>query len=157
MSVISSMKRRIWSSEYEDEALSLLDQLTEAVGFHYEYDPLIKQFNHPSGIIILTPDGTISRYLPGIEYTDRGADGQSLDECHGVAPQTRHVGWGSVVANDDGLADAEQAAHRGIGGLEGVLEALGGVVDVVAGAGDVERAGPLDHFLQVGPVHVLHD
>lgn len=49
-----------------------IDRLTEAVGFHYEYDPMIKQFNHPSGIIILTPDGTISRYLPGIDYLDHG-------------------------------------------------------------------------------------
>ena len=40
-----------------------IDALCEAVGFHYEYDKLKKQFNHASGITIVTPFGKISKYF----------------------------------------------------------------------------------------------
>ena len=45
--------------------------LTEAVGFHYKYDPITDQFAHASGIMILTPEGRISRYFYGVEYAPR--------------------------------------------------------------------------------------
>lgn len=46
-------------------------QLAQAVGFQYAYDPEIDQYAHPSGIVILTPQGKISRYLFGIEFAPR--------------------------------------------------------------------------------------
>lgn len=46
-------------------------RLTDAVGFRYLYDPETKQFAHASGIIVLTPDGKVSRYFYGIEYSAR--------------------------------------------------------------------------------------
>jgi protein SCO1/2 len=45
--------------------------LTDAVGFHYKYDPKTDQFAHASGIMILTPDGRMSRYFYGVEYAPR--------------------------------------------------------------------------------------
>jgi protein SCO1/2 len=48
-----------------------IKQLASAVGFRYAYDPESKQFAHASGIIILTPDGKISRYFYGITYHER--------------------------------------------------------------------------------------
>lgn len=45
--------------------------LTDAVGFHYRYDPITQQFAHASGIMILTPDGRLSRYFYGVEYAPR--------------------------------------------------------------------------------------
>src|SRR5439155_15535640 len=48
-----------------------IDQLTEAVGFHYAYDAKSDQFAHASGIIILTPQGKIARYFYGIQYSPR--------------------------------------------------------------------------------------
>jgi protein SCO1/2 len=50
---------------------SSIKQLTRAAGFHYAYDAEKKQYAHASGIIILTPQGRISRYLYGIEYPPR--------------------------------------------------------------------------------------
>lgn len=41
-------------------------RLTEAVGFRYKVDG--DEFAHASALIILTPEGKISRYLPGIQY-----------------------------------------------------------------------------------------
>jgi len=55
-----------------------IDKLTAACGFRYEFDPMLKEYNHPSGIMVITPDGVIARYFPGIEYLDRGANGQLL-------------------------------------------------------------------------------
>ncbi len=45
--------------------------LTGAAGFHYKYDPKTDQFAHASGIMILTPDGRLSRYFYGVEYAPR--------------------------------------------------------------------------------------
>jgi protein SCO1/2 len=45
--------------------------LTDAAGFHYKYDPRTDQFAHASGIMILTPDGRLSRYFYGVEYAPR--------------------------------------------------------------------------------------
>jgi len=51
-----------------------IDALTSAVGFRYVYDPVIRQFAHPSGLVLLTPQGRVSRYFYGIEYYPRDID-----------------------------------------------------------------------------------
>src|SRR5262249_41662577 len=43
-------------------------RLTDAVGFHYVYDPKQDQFAHASGIMILTPEGKLARYFYDIRY-----------------------------------------------------------------------------------------
>jgi len=43
-------------------------RLTQAVGFRYAWDPGSKSFAHASGIMVLTPQGKISRYFYGIDY-----------------------------------------------------------------------------------------
>jgi protein SCO1/2 len=48
-----------------------IDRLAEAVGFRYAFDPKHDRFNHPSGVVILTPDGRVSRYLFGIRFPHR--------------------------------------------------------------------------------------
>jgi protein SCO1/2 len=42
--------------------------LADAVGFRYTYDPKIDEYVHPSGIMVVTPEGRISKYLYGIQY-----------------------------------------------------------------------------------------
>jgi protein SCO1/2 len=46
-------------------------RLTGAVGFRYAWDERTRQFAHPSGVVLLAPDGTIARYLYGIEYAPK--------------------------------------------------------------------------------------
>jgi protein SCO1/2 len=48
-----------------------IDRLTNAAGFRYAWDAGTKQYAHPSGVIVLTPDGRLSKYLFGIEYGPR--------------------------------------------------------------------------------------
>ncbi|MBV9504124.1 MAG: SCO family protein [Acidobacteriia bacterium] len=45
--------------------------LMDALGFHYKYDPVTDQFAHASAIMILTPEGRISRYFYGVDYAPR--------------------------------------------------------------------------------------
>lgn len=45
-----------------------IDKVTEAVGFNYEFDEKSNQFAHAGGIMILTPEGKVSRYFYGIDY-----------------------------------------------------------------------------------------
>lgn len=46
-------------------------RLTESVGFRYAYDAARDQYAHPAGVVILTPQGRIARYLYGIEPAPR--------------------------------------------------------------------------------------
>ena len=46
-------------------------RLTRAVGFRYAWDEQTRQFAHPAGVMVLTPDGVIARYLYGVEYAPR--------------------------------------------------------------------------------------
>jgi protein SCO1/2 len=46
-------------------------KLTESVGFRYVYVPARDQFAHASGIMVLTPEGRVSRYFYGVEYPTR--------------------------------------------------------------------------------------
>jgi protein SCO1/2 len=45
--------------------------LADAVGFHYNYIPETKQFAHATGLVVLTPQGKVSRYFYGIQYPAR--------------------------------------------------------------------------------------
>jgi len=58
-----------WHFLTGDEAT--IQQLTKAVGFRYAYDEQSKQYQHPSGIMILTSEGKLSRYFYGVEYAPR--------------------------------------------------------------------------------------
>jgi protein SCO1 len=42
--------------------------VTEAIGFHYRWDPKNKMFVHASGVMLLTPEGRVARYLYGVDY-----------------------------------------------------------------------------------------
>jgi protein SCO1 len=48
-----------------------IKQLANAVGFRYAYDPATRQFAHASAIMVLTPEGKVSRYFYGIQYPAR--------------------------------------------------------------------------------------
>jgi protein SCO1/2 len=47
---------------------SEIKKVTNAVGFRYVWDEPSQQYAHPAGVVVLTPKGTIARYLFGIEY-----------------------------------------------------------------------------------------
>jgi protein SCO1 len=48
-----------------------IDALTKRANFRYSFDQKSNLFAHASGIMLLTPDGRISRYFYGVEYPSR--------------------------------------------------------------------------------------
>jgi protein SCO1/2 len=48
-----------------------VDALTKGANFRYSFDEKSNLFAHASGIMLLTPDGRISRYFYGVEYPAR--------------------------------------------------------------------------------------
>jgi protein SCO1/2 len=42
--------------------------VTDAVGYRFHYDPESKQFAHPGALVLLQPNGHVSRYLYGLDY-----------------------------------------------------------------------------------------
>jgi protein SCO1/2 len=84
-----------------------ISQLATAVGFRYVYDPRIDQYAHASGIQLVTPDGRLSQYYYGIEYSPRDVRlgmieasknqiGTVVDQlilyCYHYDPTTGHYG-----------------------------------------------------------------
>jgi protein SCO1/2 len=87
-------------TDYQGNAARLADQ----VGFRYTYDSVREQYAHAAAIMILTPEGKVSRYLYGIKFKSRdlrlalteasaGKTGSSLDKlllfCFHYDPQAR--------------------------------------------------------------------
>jgi protein SCO1/2 len=81
--------------------------LADAVGFRYAYDARTDQYAHPAAIVILTPDGRVSRYLYGTSFLARdlrlalveasqGRTGTIVDRvlltCYRYDPATRAYG-----------------------------------------------------------------
>jgi protein SCO1 len=90
-----------------------IDRLTKAVGFRYVWDAQLKQFAHPTGVMVLTPQGKLSHYLFGIEYAPRdlrlalvdasaGTIGTPVDQlllyCYHYDPETGKYGFAIMGA-----------------------------------------------------------
>ncbi len=58
-----------WHFLTGDEAS--IRRLTAAVGFRYKWDAAAGQYAHATGIMVLTPEGRLSRYFYGIQYPPR--------------------------------------------------------------------------------------
>ncbi len=63
-----------------------IHRLADAVGFRYAYDPVTKQYAHPAGVVVLTPDGHVSQYLFGVNF-----DAHALDAAL-VTARTQKIG-----------------------------------------------------------------
>lgn len=89
-----------------------INAVMQALGFHYRWDPVNKMFVHASGIMVLTPEGRIARYLYGVEFepkdvklslieSSRNRIGSPVDQvllyCYHYDPKTGK--YGAVVMN----------------------------------------------------------
>jgi protein SCO1/2 len=120
---LAAAKKREWVRRYDrpgaatgwhfltgDEAA--IAKLAAAVGFRYQRDSQTGEFGHATGIVLLTPDGKVSRYYYGIEFSPRdvrlgliesaaGKIGAPIDQlllfCYHYDPVTGK--YGLVVAN----------------------------------------------------------
>src|SRR5438552_7125870 len=60
-----------------------IHRVADAVGFKYVFDKKRGLYNHPAGLIVLTPDGRTSRYMYGTEYTSTNLKFALMDASKG--------------------------------------------------------------------------
>jgi protein SCO1/2 len=134
----AALKNRIYTGLYGRPAISggwhfltgsqdSIQALTDAVGFGYSYDQPSGQFAHATAIMILTPEGRVSRYFYGVQYPTRdvrlglveaseGKIGSPTDAalllCYHYDPLTGK--YGLVVANVIRIAGAVTMLVLGI-------------------------------------------
>jgi len=89
-----------------------INALTKAVGFQYQYDAARNQYAHATAIMVLTPQGRISRYFYGVDFppkdlrmglveASQNKIGNAVDQvllyCYHYDPATGK--YGAVVSN----------------------------------------------------------
>jgi protein SCO1 len=109
-----------------------INALTKTVGFQYQYDPKSNQYAHATAIMVLTPQGRISRYFYGVDFppkdlrmglveASQGKIGNAVDAvllyCYHYDPETGK--YGAMVSNILRLAGA--ATILLLGGLIFIL------------------------------------
>lgn len=69
-----------------------ISALAHAVGFNYKWDPQYQQYAHASAVMVLTPQGKISRYFLGVDYPATELR-QAMNDARGetIAPPAEQV------------------------------------------------------------------
>ncbi len=101
-----------------------IQKLANEVGFKYRYDIEEKQYAHSAVIFILTPDGKISRYLYGIQFSPRDLRLSLLEATQGKI--------GTMVDKFLLFCFHYDPKGRKYALMAGNLMKLGGVVTVLA-------------------------
>jgi len=66
--------------------------VAQAAGFRYQYDPKTGLYAHATGILVLTPEGKISRCFYGIEYPPRYVELGLVESSEGrIGSATDHL------------------------------------------------------------------
>jgi protein SCO1 len=60
-----------------------IKSLADSVGFHYAFDAVSNQYAHGSAIMLLTPEGRVSKYFYGIDYPARDVRLGLVEASHG--------------------------------------------------------------------------
>lgn len=89
-----------------------INALTKTVGFQYQYDEKSQQYAHATAIMVLTPQGRISRYFYGVDFppkdlrmglveASQGKIGNAVDAvllyCYHYDPEAGK--YGAIVGN----------------------------------------------------------
>jgi len=117
------LKRNQYSHSYSSRAgvngwhflvgsQAAITAVMQSIGFHYRWDPVNKIFVHASGVMVITPEGRVARYLYGVEYEPKDLElslveashnriGSAVDRillfCYHYDPKTGK--YGAVVIN----------------------------------------------------------
>lgn len=90
-----------------------INRLADTIGFRYAHDPETGQYAHPAGIVVLTPDGMVSKYFFGTDFdpgdlrlgmvdASAGKLGSAVDQvllrCYQYDPSTGQYGFAVMTA-----------------------------------------------------------
>lgn len=76
--------------------------IARAVGFRYAYDKSSGEYAHPAGFVLLTPDGTVASYFPGVRF-DPQLLRAAIERSHSPAPTTPFERLLLVCFHDPGV------------------------------------------------------
>ena len=118
-----------------------IEAATKAANFRYSFDEKSKTFAHASGVMLLTPDGRISRYFYGVEYPGRDMKLGLMDASAGkIGSPVDHVLL--FCFHYDPAAATYSASILKLVRLGGILTILGLVAGfVIFRRRDMERSG----------------
>lgn len=110
---------RYWRAVSSDR--ESIRTLMNAIGFEFDVDTLLHQFNHPALMVVITPEGRISRYIYGVnpskrdirlaviaamaEKTSPGLFSGMYLRCFGYDPllKTYTIDWRFIISTSAGL------------------------------------------------------
>jgi protein SCO1 len=104
--------------------------LADSLGFRYAWDPRTEQYAHPAVVFVLTPDGTIARYLQGVQIRADDLAGALRAAAAGQADQLRAASIAETVLSCFHY-DPAARAHREA--ISRYLQIGGGAICLVLG------------------------
>ncbi len=89
----ATLKRAHYSHSYSSRAgvngwhflvgsQAAIAAVMQSIGFHYRWDPVNKMFIHASGVMVVTPEGRVARYLYGVEYEPKDLKLSLVEASH---------------------------------------------------------------------------
>ena len=63
----------------------MIQRVADTVGFPYRYEPALDQYIHPAGFVVAAPDGSVSRYLLGVNPQPTELQNALADAAQGKA------------------------------------------------------------------------
>jgi protein SCO1 len=119
-----------WHFLTGDEAA--IAAVTDAAGYAFNLDPDTGEYAHDAVVLVVTPDGTVSRYLPGVFYEPNDVDlaliGASNGELGGIVAWTRMFCYRWDPEAGSYVRSAERMMLLGAGGSALLLLAFMGLM-----------------------------
>jgi protein SCO1/2 len=112
---------QIGDMQPEDKSVQTL---ADEIGFRFAYDGSLKQFAHPSGFVVLTPDGKVTHYFFGVTF--------SPDEVDAALRAAAAKKIGSPVQEFILLCCQYSPFHGKYGNLVMGIVRAGGIATVIA-------------------------
>ncbi len=112
--------------------------VTDAMGFRFTYDPGKDVVNHPSGVMVLTPQGQVSAYMLGGTYQPTAFE-QDVDRAAAsqIAPRSQEIFFGCIHV--DPLTGKRSIVIQNVMRLFGIVT----VVAIVGGILLLSRRRPV--------------
>lgn len=131
-------------------------RLADSIGFDYRFVPSSGEFSHPSVMYILTPDGTLSSYLSGLDYEPKQLRLALIDAADSKIARSIGDFFLHLCFSFDPLAGAYTLQAFRVMQVAGVLSIFG-VAGLIGGLRTIEivrrRAGRRAGTAATEPTH----
>lgn len=98
-----------------------VQKLVNSAGFGYTYTPAKDRLVHPTGLILITPQGRVSRYLIGTEYASKFLRDSLVDASQGV------IGEPTVVTSYFGCFTYDPSTGKTMFHVQRAIQIVGSI------------------------------